>query len=522
VRNDSHSNAPGLAGQIGRAGFVIIAWTIADKILALGKEILTAKRFGVSAPLDVFNLTYAFPGILVLVFSGALSAAFVPLYPEWRNLSPEKADSHTTWLMVILSTVFSVITIACFLFAPAIIRYVGYGFPPDQQQSAVVMLRFLSFLILIDGSAIILTGILHAKKQFFHLMSAPIFVNIILILFLLLDIGVGVYCLIWGFLTGSLVKIIYLAFVVRRHGFRYGTPFPFDKPKMASYWWMALPLLGSQLIANSNLFIDQMMATQLASGSVSTLRYAFRINDLPIQVVIAALSKAIFPYISEEATNGNRQNLQDIFTYSLIFLAFLTIPLTCLMILFSEDLVTYLLKRGAFDLEAVRQTSQTLICFSIGLFFHAYVVINGTFFAALQQPRVLFYMGGVTIFLNVVFNWVFMNWLGVMGIALSTSLTLGTISIWFIIILKKRLYITNLGRVFSNFFRMTAAAAGMMLCGWATLSGLSSLEFPRLVIVIISLGLSSGVYLGLIWITRTAELTTCINAISGFIRRKLA
>ncbi len=507
----------GLAGQIGRASAVIMIWSMVDKVLAIGKEVLTAHRFGVSASLDVFNLAYSFPGTIVLLFSGALMSAFVPLYLEWRNRSAREADSHATWLIYITTLLFAALTLICFVFTPEIIGLIGYGFPAPEKQLAVIMERLLVLLIFIDGAGILFRGILLARKQFFHLFVAPIFVNITIIFLLFFDQGLDIYVLVWGFLIGTTIKTVYMGLALRRDKFQYGATLPFDRHKMKAVWLLAIPMLGSQLIANSNLMVDHVMATQLPAGSVSTLRYAFRINDLPIQVVIAAISRAIFPFISEEVAAGRPDNLQNIFKYSLIFLGFLTIPITCLMVLFSEDLVILLLKRGAFDLEAARQTSQTLVCYSLGLFFYAYTFINGTFFAALKNTKMLLYMGIVSIFLNVLLNFLFMHFFGVKGIALSTSVTMGIISVWFIFLLKKNLGITNLSRIFSSFYRLMLAAAGLLATGLIIIELFEVASISRLISVPIAATVASLCYLGIIWVFRTEDLNTCITVLTDKI-----
>lgn len=507
---------PSLAGQIGRASAIVIIWAMMDKILAVGKEMMTAHRFGVSAELDVFNVAYSFPGILILLFSAALVSAFVPLYLEWRHhCSSREADSHATWLIFLTVAFFAVLTLLCFSFSPIIIQCIGYGFGPKEKQLGIIMERLLSLLIFIDGAGILFKGILYAKKMFFHLYVAPIFVNLTIILLLYYDIGLDIYALIWGFLIGTLLKTIYMGVALRHSGFSFRTPIPFDRKKLSALGCLALPLLGAELIANSNLLVDQVMATQLPAGSVSTLRYAFRINDLPIQVVIAAISRAIFPFISEEVTAGRHDNLQNIFKYSLIFLGFITIPITCLMVLFSEDIVILLLKRGAFDMEAARQTSQALICYSLGLFFYAYTFINGTFFAALQNTKVLLYMGIASIFLNVVFNFLFMNFLGAQGIALSTSVTMGVISIWFMFLLKKNLGITNLSQTFSSFSRLIFAAAGMLGTALIIVNLFEFASVSRLISVPVAATASSLCYLGIIWVFRTEDLNTCITVLTN-------
>jgi putative peptidoglycan lipid II flippase len=512
---------PGLAGQIGRASAIIMIWAMVDKVLAVVKEILTAQRFGVSSDLDVFNVAYSFPGTVVLLFSAALVSAVVPLYLEWRIRSSEKeADSHATWLIYLTVAFFAVLTLLFVYLSPLIIELLGYGFGPREKQLGIVMERLLCLLIFIDGAGILFRGVLHARKLFFHLYVAPIFVNLVLIILLYCDLGLGIYALVWGFVIGTLLKTIYMGIALRHEGFSFGTPMPFEWEKVSALCLLALPVLGSQIIANSNLLVDQVMATMLPAGSVSSLRYAFRINDLPIQVVITAVSRAIFPYISEEVAVGRQESLKDIFKYSLIFLGFLTIPITGLMILFSEDIVRVLLKRGAFDMEATRETAQSLLYYSLGLFFLAYTFINGTFFIALKKTKVLLYMGVVSIFLNVLFNFLFMSFMGAQGIALSTSVTLGIISVWFIVLLKKDLDITNLSQTLSSFTRMTLAAVGMMAVAQITVMLFEWASVSRLISVPVAVILSCMCYLGIIWVFRTPELDKCINVLTEKIMRR--
>jgi putative peptidoglycan lipid II flippase len=507
-----------MASQIGRASAIIMVFSLVDKALAIGKEMLIAHRFGVSASLDVFNVAYSFPGVVVLLFSGALVSAFVPLYLEWRHRSCHEADSHATWLFYLTLLFFALLTLICFVFAPEIIHLFGYGFKPEDKQLGVIMERILILLIFIDGAGILFRGILHARKLFFHLYIAPLFVNITIIFFLFYDMGLNIYVLVWGFLIGTMMKTLYMGVALHREGFRYATPLPFDHRKMKAFWLLAIPMLGSELIANSNLMVDQVMATQLPEGSVSTLRYAFRINDFPIQVVITAISRAIFPFISEEAAAGRHANLQNIFKYSLIFLAFLTIPITCLMVLFSEDMVVLLLKRGAFGNEAAHQTGQTLACYSLGLFFYAYTFINGTFFAALKNTKTLLYMGFVSIFLNVLLNYLFMHFFGVKGIAMSTSATMGIISIWFISLLKRHLGVTNLSQIFSSVTRVLLAAAGMLGAGFIISKLFEMTTISRLIFVPVTAVVVSLFYLGIIYVFRTEDLTACMNVLTNKIQ----
>jgi putative peptidoglycan lipid II flippase len=439
---------------------------------------------------------------------------------EWRNHSSQEADSHATWLIYSTTLIFAILSLIFFVLTPEIIHIFGYGFNTEEKQLGVIMERVLILLVFIDGAGILFRGILHARKLFFHLYVAPVFVNISIILFLIYDRGLDIYALVWGFIVGTLIKTVYMGVALRREKFQYGATIPFDHQKMKAFWLLAIPMLGSQLIANSNMLVDQVMATHLPAGSVSTLRYAFRINDLPIQVVIMAISRAIFPFISEEVAAGRPDNLKNIFKYVLILLGFLTIPITCMMILFSEDIVILLLKRGAFDLYAARQTGQALVCYSLSLFFYAYTFINGTFFAALQNTKALLYMGIASIFLNVLFNFLFMHFWGAKGIALSTSATMATISIWFIFLLKKNLGITNLSQILYSFSRIILAAAVMLVSGLLFVKLFELTIIPRWIFVPVVAVAASLIYLGIIYVFRTEDLNACIKVLTNQIQMR--
>jgi peptidoglycan biosynthesis protein MviN/MurJ (putative lipid II flippase) len=108
-----------------------------------------------------------------------------------------------------------------------------------------------------------------------------------------------------------------------------------------------------------------------------------------------------------------------------------------------------------------------------------------------------------------------MHFLGVKGIALSTSATMGIISIWFIFLLKKHLGITNLSQTFSSFYRMILAAAGMLGTGLIIVTLFEFASVSRLISVPIAASAASLCYLGIIWVFRTEDLNTCITVLTN-------
>lgn len=498
--------------QIGRASMIIIALSLVDKALALVKEMLVARNFGIAPSLDVFNVAYALPAVTVLFFTGALSSAFIPLYLEWTSRrSREHADANARLLIYSCCLFFGALALAGYLLSPFLFALVGYGFGAEEKRLGIELERILIFLLLIDGAGMVLRGLLHAGKSFFSLYIAPIFVNLVLILFLSSHYGSDIHTMAWGFIAGTLCKVIYMAVALHRGGFSFFSKPNLDWVTLTSVVAVALPMLGSEMIANSNLLVDQVMASQLSPGSVSALRYAYRINDMPIQVIVMAISRAIFPFLAEQAISGSFEPMRVLFKQALVFLGFLTAPIICLMVLFSRDIVALLLQRGAFDAQATKETADTLVLYSTGMFFYAYTFINGTFFSALKDTKPLFYVGCASIILNFTFNYLFMHAFGVKGIALSTTVTLGTVSIVSVFLLRRRLALTAMSAVYFSLWRIAASGLLMYVSGLLLLNGATLLGIHRLIYLpLLSLALFL-LYLTVIRILRTEQLDACLS-----------
>jgi len=436
--------APDVRTAIGQAALVILGLTLVDKVLALGKEMLIAARYGVSADLDVFNLAYALPGLLGLLLDGAVIAAFVPLYVDWRrNVSPDELRNRS--LTVCLTCLGGSVALAGLGLAVAGIVFplIGYGFSAAQNALGVPMLRQLLWLVALEGTAAALAALLRAWKAFAAVTAAQLPINIALMAFLVWGQPGDIQLLVQGTLVGTACKTLWLVVAVGRK-LPLWRPFRFEKRGLADFFGLAMPLAGSVLIANSNLLVDQSMATQLSAGGLSTLRYAYRINDLPLQLIVLALSKAILPFVSEQVSDGDTSGIRRIFAQSLASLGLIAFPVIALVMLFADDIVVVLLRRGAFDAEAARHTALALRCYTGGLFFFSYACINGAFFCALRRAHALFVMGIVSVGLNFGLNWLFLRLMGgAKAIALSSSVTAALLAAAFLLQLRGPLGLTK-------------------------------------------------------------------------------
>ena len=509
------------AVDIARASTIIIALTVADKLLAIAKEMVIAHRFGIAADLDVFNIAYAFPGILLLICAGALVQAFIPQYHEWqKTLSPEKADARALGLLWAAMLFFMLLTAVFFLLGPQVFSLIGYGFDAEQQVLGARLERLLVLLITIDGGGAVLAALLQAKKRFAHLQTAPLLINVVSIIVLLaFSQNLGIDALVWGLLIGTLCKTLYMAAALRSSGFSFSARLLPRPGELIGFALLALPLLGSALMANTNLMVDQVMASSLSAGSVSSLRYAFRIYDMPVQIVILAFTKALFPFISERAATGDHEGLRHYFRQSIILICLLAFPATAGALVLARDLVGILFQRGAFDAAASEQTAQILILFCLGLFFSAYCFVNAVFFSSLKKNMTMLYMGILSVTLNIGLNCLFMRFFDVQGIAASTTVTAGIVSCLFMYLLKRQLGIADFSRVYANMRIIGFASLAMLAAGWAARAFLGSLAIALLPGFCAAAAVMACVFCACLLLFRTAELEGYLTLVKGMLAR---
>lgn len=507
--------------KVGRATFLIIIFSIFSKGLALLKEAIVAAKFGVSPQLDAFNIAYAYPAILLLFISGAMIPAFVPMYIEWERRSKDLANLNTTVIFFIVSLLFCIITLLSYILSKNIYSFFGFGFNEFQMNLCIAISSILVLMILFEGIAIIPQALIQSKKKFIQLNISVNFQNLGIILFLLvLYSQMDIYAMAWGVILGSLAKLVYSLVVIKRFNFRFTfTPSEFNYNEIKSFFLVLFPLLGSEMIANLNIFVDQIMATKLGEGAVSTLRYAYRINDIPIQIIIMSLSQAILPYISEQAMEPDKTNMKETFKSAVVFVGFLSLPITFLTLLYSLDIVKLLFERGAFDQIASNNTSQVLVCYSLGLVFYAYSFINGNFLVALRQGRFLLWVGLFSIVANFLFNLLFMHFLGVKGIALSTSVTLCIVSLIFLTILKHKLQFNVMTELIKNAGILLLCCLIMFIIGFVLKKLIFAFKTSYLIFIFLSALITILTYISAVYIFRTNELATCINILKGLVKR---
>ena len=103
----------------------------------------------------------------------------------------------------------------------------------------------------------------------------------------------------------------------------------------------------------------------------------------------------------------------------LIFL--FTIPLTIVLIAFSEIIVKILFQRGSFTAIDTQLVAQIQSFFALQIPFYTAGILVVRLILAMQINIIIMWGSACNLIINIVLDYVFAKWIGITGIALSTS-----------------------------------------------------------------------------------------------------
>jgi putative peptidoglycan lipid II flippase len=385
------------------------ALTVLAKTASAGKDLVVAYQFGAGDELDAFLMAFVIPSFAINLVGGSLNAALIPTYIQVRK---EEGMAAATDLYA------SVLTGSVVLLAMTSLM----EFPEEKFALTVSLFNTLLPCLLLSGLATTWGAILNAHEQFSLAAIAPaIMAGMTILALLALTHSMNIHALAIGVVAGAVCHAVLLGWGVARVGVRLLPGWSGVSPALKTVWYQYAPMLAGAALIGSTEMIGQIMAASLGSGSVSILSYGNKIPMLLLGVASMAASTAVLPYFSQMVAARQWVEIrQTLLTYARLIAA-ITIPLTIILVVFSEPIVQLLFQRGAFTAAHTHQAAwvQSLALLQIVPFTLGILAVR--LLSSLKANHILMWSSAISLVLSIVLNYVFMQLLGVAGIALATS-----------------------------------------------------------------------------------------------------
>ena len=406
------------------------ALTACVKLSGALKTVIIARSFGAGDSVDAYLIAFLIPSVAGDVLAGAIAPALLPALVEVQERQGSRAARELASRVLGATTILLALValLAAALSWPAL-HLLASGFPAGKLKITAALLFFMLPILPLSAVTATFRTMLNAEERFALPALAPVVTPIAIIAAIFLLHGARALAI--GTVAGALFEVVLLATALWRLGMLVtpkwrGVSGELPSADLRRVFSQYAPVASSYLILGGSSLIDQTLAATLGSGSVSALNYGTRLVTVILSIGSSSLGTAVLPRFSKLTAAGRWQEVRGAFRSLAIVSLCITVPLTLLLVLFSEPLVRLFFERGAFTAGASHFVGRVQAFSLFQIPFSVLLVLVVRIVSSLKANRLLFHLAVFSLIANVVFDLGLMRWLGVAGIALSTTLVHAT------------------------------------------------------------------------------------------------
>jgi putative peptidoglycan lipid II flippase len=367
------------------AAAILMILMLASRFLGLIRNRYLAGQFGAGTELDIYNASFIIPDLITnLLITGALSVSFIPVFTSYLIEKKEEEGWAIASSLINFSLVFfSLTAVFVIIFAPQLTKIIVPGYSPAQQAEVAELTRYMVFaeLFLILGN--FLTSILQSFHRFVIAALAPVMYNLGIIFGIIwLTPLFGIKGVAYGVILGAFFHLLIQIPLAKRLGFRYRLTFDYRSFGVRKIAKISLPRVLGVGLSQFEWMISIFLASLLATGSVTVLKFSFDLQNLPIGLFGITIATAALPTLSAEWANKKISDFKETFLSSLHQIMYLAVPMSVILIVLRIPVVRLALGAGEFDWEDTVSTATTLSFFALSIFAQAsFLLVARAFYA---------------------------------------------------------------------------------------------------------------------------------------------
>ena len=406
----------------------VSGFTLLSRVTGFIQGIVQAAILGSGAASDAFTVALRLPNSFRGIFGeGSFNVSFVPRYAKARvTEGDEEAAKFANMIFSWQMAAQFVILVLAMLFMPQVVSLMALGFAPAKAALATELSRITFPYLILTLVAVQMSAMLNAHERFAAAAGWSILLNVCMIGTLLAWqwFGDAAHAAAWGVLIAGFLQLVLIWWAGRDAGLHLKLVVPRWTPQVKSF----LIALGNGTIGSAGaqiaLFIDTFIASFLATGVLTSLAYADRINQLPFGTVGIALATVLLPEMSRRFAKGDRVGAETVQNNAAALALFLTLPFVAAFFTVPQTIMRGFFAHGAFSLHAADIAASALSAYGVGLPAWVLVrVVAATFYArgnTAAPARAAILAVLVNVGMKFLLVWGFN--LGAVGVALGTSL----------------------------------------------------------------------------------------------------
>lgn len=360
------------------AAYLLAFFALSSQLLALVRDKLLAYTFGAGHALDVYYAAFRVPDVIFAVVGSLVSASillpyFIDRFAEGKSEGKSFADAVFTSFFIAVVVVSAVAA----AMAPRLIPAVLPGFAHDPLLPELILsMRIMLLSPIFLGLSNLFSSLTQMRHRFLVYGASPVVYNLGIIIGLLFVYPVlGIPGLACGVAIGAFFHMAIQLPFIAAEGILPRFTRRIEWRSLAKVALVALPrtvTLSANQVAS---FVLVSLASLMAAGSISVFNFAFNLQSVPLTIIGASYSSAVFPTLSRLFVERNRKEFLEKMISSARHIIFWSVPLMVLFIVLRAQIVRTVLGAGRFDWADTRLTAALLALFVISTVGQSLVIL---------------------------------------------------------------------------------------------------------------------------------------------------
>ena len=412
--------------------------TLLSRIFGFARDMLLARVLGAGLAADAWQLAFTLPNTFRRLFAeGAFSVAFVPMYT--RALASEDgepaADRFANDVLSVFVWVLLGFSAICMLAMPGIVWLLAreYQDVPGKFELSVSLSRITFPYLTLVSLVAMLSGVLNARSRFAPGAFVPVLLNIVLIAGIIAgallrdrmggdDVTVA-YAQAIALTLAGVAQLAYMLWATRKAGVHLKLTLPRISPEVKRLGWLILPATFGAGIYQISQLVDTFFATSLPQGSLTLLKFADRLNQMPLGVFGIALGTAILPMLARHIQSGNAAEAQRLQTNAVEIAMLLCLPCAVALAICAEAFTTGIFQGGKMTAADTALMGEIVMALVAGLPAYVLVKVFQPAFFSREDTKTPVFVAAGALAINIALNFYVVPRFGIVGLAAATAIT---------------------------------------------------------------------------------------------------
>lgn len=381
---------------------------------------MVAHLFGATSGTDIFLFGTAFTVVSSGLITTVFGAVFLPLYIRYNH-----DETYPTRALVFANSYFfRVLLIAAagallILIYPVQIFTAASRFESNTLYEHEGILRCFSVVFALTLINEFMRVLLQSREAFTTASLSVVLQTVVnLLCIMLLSGSMGYASLAIGIVTARIIQFIYLAWYIKKLGIGL-VPSIKGNPDITEFLRIARPYWFASIISMGSLFSFDYVASGLPQGQLTAVAFSQKIYMLPISLIAMPVIEVLNTRLSILFAKGDLTGLNVLYTRSIKIAMFTMLPISIFLAADSLTITNILIGGGAYSLEHLRITAQSLAIYSMSIPLIVLFAINGRITLVFHKTKMPSFFGSVGHIVMIFAVWTFTTFYGYLGLSLA-------------------------------------------------------------------------------------------------------